>query len=445
MEPISSAVSMSTEQPPVEDQSLASYMGYFLKPALLTLGLYAGYYLVSSTCPSRSVITRRVERLCDFFTASEFQRDLKALKHGELSPEKFTATEAFKIKAALGYANAFRAISPKPYEFGMDVLCQLFPKMLASNLSDVFFTDVSTGPVAKDAPLNFIWVGSKLPEKYVSVPVNMAKTNQDKEVILWYFSPCLSEEEVSDMQNLTKQPLYQEAIDQGCKIRVLDLADIDGDTMPDSFQVDLNGLLLRLYENTGHKPSSSLLAADVARHFLMAAGSDVIDQAVAKKGGEPLTKSSTGMIYMDLDVPDGLTLSGRGNELDRSKQKVFKMSGSPLSDWLNQRLPLGMCMFHTVGRVDQGFLAVNQKWNPVFLKTLKQEAEAEEFKGQLYMKENLESLVSKHTFGALMEALTDALHPMETNPSNTCYSGLNVYFAAFKTERFDNDNTVRFQ
>ena len=425
-----------------QHSTAVNYFGYVVTPLVVAAGVYAGYVVGKGLCQKlKSLLSRAIEP-----SPPLFQETLTQLKTGRISPSEFVATETFQRAAPSDYINAFAQVSRNPYQFGIDTFCRLFPVMLSEKLSAYSQQPISTAPVAQDAPINFIWVGSKLPDKYLETPIKMAAVNPEREVVLWYFSPCLSPEDAQAMKHLPSHKLYRQAIDSGCRILVLDLADIDLGSLPGSVAARPREILSDIYKDTTHYGFSSLLCADVTRHFLMASGSDAIDQVLASTGKQAALRSSTGMIYMDLDVPEGLKLSQwatNPNFFNQLNQPEFRMAEKPISQWLTQRLPAGFCMYCKRG-LDHGFLAVNQRWHPFFLKMFHQECSTEKLKASQWQNAtNINHLISEVTFGPLLKILCDTFHPVVTEDTHKFrYSSLNVYFAAFSGTHHDNDHTV---
>ena len=265
-------------------------------------------------------------------------------------------------------------INPAKVEFHYwldTALCDLVPALIALTYPELTTSAINTAPIASDAPINLIWVGQLLPEVYRLEAVRAANANPGRDVVLWYYSGNLTEKEVQCMNSLAESKEYQEA-----SIKVLDLAKLDEESLLPSFR-----------ESTEHKPSLSkvleallpkgepvnkkncLIAADYTRYFLMAAGSEAIDQL--SPGSQP--RESTGMLYMDLDALKSMFVV----ELSESPIETMEkrpLSQVPLMDLINHTLPAGLCTFYhysfnKVG-LDHGFLGTNHRENPIFLQTL---------------------------------------------------------------------------
>ncbi|MGI9277448.1 MAG: hypothetical protein ACR2PT_21700 [Endozoicomonas sp.] len=258
------------------------------------------------------------------------------------------------------------------------VLCQLTPAMIASAFpAELTANPVCTDPIAKDAPVNLMWVGQLLPETYRLAPVEVARRNPDREVVLWYYSGCLSEQEKKAMATLADSEEYKQH-----NIKVLDLARLDEarlfPSLPDTGEirnVSLNDTLKKLMpEGASLERKHCLMAADFARHFLMAAGSDAIDQLVTDGNKE---RSSTGMVYMDLDgIKSFQVITGQSQQKEHTEYQLEPLSNMPLSDVLEHPLPTGLCSFyHARGQqqIDHGFLGVNSRENPIFLQSILKE------------------------------------------------------------------------
>ena len=139
-----------------------------------------------------------------------------------------------------------------------------------------------------DAPINFIWIGSLIPDIYFRNVVDMGRYMNDKTIILWKDRNLLKSEENEAMEKLHTHHQFA-----GIKLKVLDVQDIEFEKM---------------LPNTGAKTKEAYrfltrdlqaygVASDVLRFAILTMGSDVVDQA--SKG--EIKREHSSMIYLDTD------------------------------------------------------------------------------------------------------------------------------------------------
>ncbi|MCL6269464.1 hypothetical protein M3P05_05860 [Sansalvadorimonas sp. 2012CJ34-2] len=326
---------------------------------------------------------------------------------------------------------------------------------------------MSTAPLAKDAPVNFIWVGSLIPDHYLDVPVKMAQTNPDREVILWYYSLYLSDSEQQKMASLNCRlnSNLEKAIPH--RIKVLDINHLDQPLSIEGDEINLKQLLDQVLLSGEERKKSVLVAADLIRFYLMAAGSEVIDEICKNQNLDIKNRTSTGMIYMDLDIPGNCMFqrmecySGDVYDMvlwedskenpcelssyivrtdsERVREKLH-MSSAPISDWLTQKLPAGLAALRIDSTVDINLLAVNQKQNPVFLRSLKQSKEL--IDDHSCYKCLVKIWIFSPVGHCFFDSITDAFEPLITFPEAGRRSTVMDTVAAFQLLSLKNETTV---
>ncbi|MGY0219948.1 hypothetical protein ACWJJH_21580 [Endozoicomonadaceae bacterium StTr2] len=253
------------------------------------------------------------------------------------------------------------------------VMCQLGPECIRYAAPDLCPKLISTCPVADDAPLNLIWVGTVLPKIYLNTPIDLAQANPGREIVLWYYSDSLNYSDKRLMSLLVERSDYKQY-----GVKVLDLAKVDESRLFPSFNKSTSRVfpfkqvLQHLLPPDSFNPREALMAADFCRHFLMAAGSDLIDQLEVSFQGK---RTSSGMVYVDLDGPDCMVL----RDIYSSETTPFlPMTSQPLSYFLCHSLPAGIAAFHTASnnnsQIDHIFLAVNERENPIYIKCILEQA-----------------------------------------------------------------------
>ncbi|WP_172806845.1 hypothetical protein [Endozoicomonas arenosclerae] len=188
--------------------------------------------------------------------------------------------------------------------------------------------------IARDAPVNFIWVGSLVPDRYLQQIERVARCTPRKEVVLWIDRTLLNPADQHLMRELPSLSRLK-----GLDIKVLDINDADLDSaLPES-----PGVLHSMIDFARSELKAMEVVSDIVRYALLAIGSEAIDRA----SGTARSRSSTGMIYLDTD---------RGPQTDETVE------------WGPMSAPAGLiCTKHGNNDV----LASAYSGHPILLETLK--------------------------------------------------------------------------
>lgn len=202
-----------------------------------------------------------------------------------------------------------------------------------------------------DTPLNLIWVGSLLPDRYLqniqflaAMPTKAGRQLMPaREVILWKDRSLLTKKQddlMLGIPNLSQM--------EGLDVNVLDINDaglqevLEGQGEP--------------FRNALHFARDELknyaIVSDLLRYALLGKGSE----AIACAEGKPQKRTARGMIYMDCDTVD----------TSRAETSMSWRMNPPT--WSGCRCPLGFIMSDDMDRND--FLASNTARHPVALNAL---------------------------------------------------------------------------
>ncbi|MCW7554672.1 hypothetical protein NX722_19010 [Endozoicomonas gorgoniicola] len=188
------------------------------------------------------------------------------------------------------------------------------------------------GRVHDTVPVNFIWLGGLLPDRYLENVKSVASATPQREVVIWIDRKWMTRDEYSQMMALPELPELN-----GLKCKVLDINDAGLTGIIPKRKSEFKDALKFIREKCDHKA----MASDLIRYALLAKGTKAIDEASHSK-----TKHATkGMIYMDTD---------RG-----------PTSSTP-SEWGDMEAPAGL-LFPKDGN---DVLATTFKEHPVFLSAL---------------------------------------------------------------------------
>ena len=187
--------------------------------------------------------------------------------------------------------------------------------------------------IAEDAPVNFVWVGGLLPDRYLENIRRTATCQPQKEVVLWIDRQLLSEQQHQQMLRL---PSLAEL--KKLNIKVLDINDAE---LNDSLNHPKE-TVTDLIHFAEHRLKALSVVSDILRYALLIKGPLAIDLA----SGTHTKRSSTAMIYMDTD---------RGPETTKTLQ------------WGNMKAPAG---FIAPTDDNSDVLATAYQNHPVFTKAL---------------------------------------------------------------------------
>ena len=142
--------------------------------------------------------------------------------------------------------------------------------------------------IPDSAPVNFVWVGGLLPDRYLENIRRTAACIPRKEVVLWMDKTLLTAEQHQQMLRL---PELKEL--QHLNVKVLDINEVDfNKALPDSGKA-----ISELIQFAGKDLNAMSMISDILRYALLVLGSQVIDEAE----GRPSERDSSAMIYMDTD------------------------------------------------------------------------------------------------------------------------------------------------
>jgi hypothetical protein len=187
--------------------------------------------------------------------------------------------------------------------------------------------------IAPDVPVNFIWLGSLLPDRYLKNIIRTGSAQPKKEIILWIDKKWLTSQQYSQMKLLHKLPALQ-----NIDIKVLDINKAELEKISIGDKVKFQKALSFARDKLDNKA----VASDLLRYALLAKGSDAINQASDSKKD----RSSTGMIYMDTD---------RGPKTDT------------LLEWGEMQAPAGFLIPGNKSRLNADVLATSYARHPIFL------------------------------------------------------------------------------
>ncbi len=165
---------------------------------------------------------------------------------------------------------------------GLDASC-VSPMNRVGNLSEM--------------PINFIWFGGVLPDRYISNVQKWADLYTNQKIIMWFDKRLLNSDEHSAM-------IFLEEIIPN--LLVLDIGDAGFDDLDDSylnehFKTLLDKILL--YPNKGSMQEGRyyVTASDLLRYALMIKQGSAINTAL-KARGRHVGNFGCGMIYFDTDI-----------------------------------------------------------------------------------------------------------------------------------------------
>jgi uncharacterized small protein (DUF1192 family) len=262
------------------------------------------------------------EEKLKFFYLSISNRDVELLSVEELH-NKITINQAKNHQTALATTNK------------KDYLPEVYQQIFADKTKR---TDIPLSyNIASDVPVNFIWLGSLLPDRYLKNIIRTGLAQPKKEIILWIDKKWLTSEEYSQMQLLPTLPALQD-ID----IKVLDINKAKLE------QVSIEGKekFQQALSFARDKLDNKAVASDLLRYALLTKGPDAINQA----SGLKKDRSSTGMFYMDTD---------RGPKTDE-----------PL-EWGEMKAPAGFLIPGNKNRGNSDILATSYAMHPIFLLAFK--------------------------------------------------------------------------
>ncbi|UYM17433.1 hypothetical protein [Endozoicomonas euniceicola] len=204
-----------------------------------------------------------------------------------------------------------------------------------------------------DTPINLIWVGSLLPDRYLeNIPCLASISNKvetllpaKREIILWKDRTLLTEAEDSLMKRIPELPEMR-----GINIKVLDINDAG---LKKIFEgSDLENQYQSAFEWVRDEHKNYAMYSDVVRFALLAAGAGAIDQAE----GDVTERTGKGMIYMDTDTLD----TDKFKDAQKKGKKCF---------FSDLGIELGFASAKKINRSD--FLACNEVRHPIALITLR--------------------------------------------------------------------------
>ncbi|UYM14548.1 glycosyltransferase family 32 protein [Endozoicomonas euniceicola] len=220
--------------------------------------------------------------------------------------------------------------SDSEYKGDADYLSKAYQRLFSNKTGR---KDIPEGGRVHDTvPVNFIWLGGLLPDRYLENIKSVASATPQREVVIWIDRKWMTRDEYSQMMALPELPELK-----GLKCKVLDINDAGLTGIIPNRQSEFEDALKFIREKCDNKA----MASDLIRYALLAKGTKAIDKASHSK-----TKRATeGMIYMDTD---------RGPK-----------SPTP-SEWGDMEAPAGL-LFPKYGN---DVLATTFKEHPVFLSAL---------------------------------------------------------------------------
>ena len=188
------------------------------------------------------------------------------------------------------------------------------------------------GRVHDTVPVNFIWLGGLLPDRYLKNVKSVASATPQREVVIWIDRNWMTSNEYSQMIALPELPELN-----GLKCKVLDINDAGLTDIIPNRQSEFQTALKFIREECDHKA----MASDLIRYALLAKGTAAIDEASPSK----TQRATEGMIYMDTD---------RGSKSPTNSQ------------WGDMEAPAGLLF----PKCRNDVLATTFKKHPVFLSAL---------------------------------------------------------------------------
>ena len=220
--------------------------------------------------------------------------------------------------------------SDSEYKGDADYLSKAYQRLFSNKTGR---KDIPEGGRVHDTvPVNFIWLGGLLPDRYLENVKSVASATPQREVVIWIDRKWMTRNEYSQMMALPELPELK-----GLKCKVLDINDAGLTSIIPNRQSEFKDALKFIRKKCDHKA----MASDLIRYALLAKGTKAIDEASHSK-----TKHATeGMIYMDTD---------RGS------------TSSTPSEWGDMEAPAGLLF----PKDNNDVLATTFKEHPVFLSAL---------------------------------------------------------------------------